>query len=231
MVAFRFRACVVHNDPVVEFSLPDGGTVQFPPACADHVEVPFDLVKDLVDPVIVEPYGLRQLVLDSVDEEVGPRDGGGTVDRTRKLLSKVFLDGQIDLSVFADDVKDARERLSQIGPGNLHPDGVDVRPHEVAVPEIDPGRRHRASHHLCRLPEVVLVVRAPARAIGVYQRRLTATAGPAAPLRVIGRCRRDIAQVHHIELGYVDTKFHGGRAKEQGKAGTAETVLSLLPLF
>ncbi len=82
---------------------------------------------------------------------------------------------------------------------------------------------------ICSGPlEEVLVVRAAGGAVGEDQGRLTAPARATAALGVVGRGRRDVAHVDHVELGDVDAQLHGRRAEEDRQAPFAETVLPLL---
>ncbi len=84
---------------------------------------------------------------------------------------------------------------------------------------------------LVRLTEVILVVRAASRAIGVDQGRLTATAGPAAALGVVGRRRRDVAQIDEVQLSDVHAQLHGRRAEQERQIAAAESVFALLAVF
>ena len=71
---------------------------------------------------------------------------------------------------------------------------------EISIAQIDLGRGDGAGHHLGRLAEIVLVVRAASGAIGVHQSWLTSTARSAAALGIIRGRWWHIPKVHKIEL-------------------------------
>ena len=87
---------------------------------------------------------------------------------------------------------------------------MDVRADQIAVPEIDTGRRDRPRDHPGGLAIEVLVVRAASRAVGEDQGGLSTAPGTAAALRVVGRGGRHVPQVDEVELGDVDAELHGG---------------------
>ena len=118
------------------------------------------------------------------------------------------LDRQRQLAIRRREVKDRGERLAEVRLGHLHPDGMDVRAHEIAIAHVDARRGHRARDHLAGLAEEILVVRAASGTVGEDQRRLPAATGPAAALRIVGRGRRDVAQVDEVQLGDVHAQLH-----------------------
>ena len=81
------------------------------------------------------------------------------------------------------------------------------------------------------LSEVILVVRAPSRAVCVNKRRLPASARPPAALGVVGRRRRHVAEVDDVQLGDVDAQLHRRRAKQQREVGRPESFFPLLAIF
>ena len=101
---------------------------------------------------------------------------------------------------------------------------------KILVAEIEPWRRDRAVDHGLGPLEEVLVVVAGGRAVREHQRGLSAAACSATALGVVGGRRRDVAQVHHVQLGDVHAQFHGGRAVENGQLALAEIGLALLAL-
>ena len=92
------------------------------------------------------------------------------------------------------------------------------------------GGAHLAVDHRLRVAEEVLVVRALRRAVGENERRLAAAAGATAALRVVGRRRRDVAQVDGVQRRDVDAELHRRRAEEhrQEAVGLAELAEVLL---
>ena len=80
--------------------------------------------------------------------------------------------------------------------------------HQITVADVDARRSHRTRDHLVRFAEVILIVRAAARAISVDQGRLAATSGPAAALGIVGRRRWDITQIDEVQLSDVHAQFH-----------------------
>lgn len=108
---------------------------------------------------------------------------------------------------------------------------MDVGTDEIAVAEVDAGRRDGAGDHIGGLFEIVLVVRTAARAVGVDERWLAAAARSAAALGVVGGRGRHVAQVDDVQLGDVDAQFHGGRAEQQWKLGAAEILFAFLAIF
>src|SRR5437660_62660 len=101
----------------------------------------------------------------------------------------------MDLAALVLDIHDGGERLAEIGLGHFHPDGVDMGAHEVTIAEIDPRRGYRPGYHLVRLAEVILVVWAAARAVGVNKCRLATASGAAAALSIVRRRGRNVAQI------------------------------------
>ena len=106
-----------------------------------------------------------------------------------------------------------------------------MRTDEVAVAKVDPGRRHAAGNHPDRLTVEVLIVRAASGAVGEYHGRLPASAGASAALRVVGRRRRNVAQIDQVQLLDVDAQFHRRRAEHERKLAVTEAVLPLLPVL
>ena len=66
---------------------------------------------------------------------------------------------------------------------------------QIPVGQVEERRRGPRRAPWPRVAEEVLVVRALRGAVGDDQRGLSAAAGPAAPLGVVGRRRRHVAQV------------------------------------
>jgi hypothetical protein len=95
----------------------------------------------------------------------------------------------------ARDIEHVAQRGLEVSAGHRQPDRVDVRAQQVLVLEVDARRDDRAGDHLARAAEEVLVVRAAGRAVRQDERGLAAATGAAAALRVVGRRRRDVAQV------------------------------------
>src|SRR5262245_53190591 len=96
------------------------------------------------------------------------------------------------------DVEYGRESLPKVRLGRFHPKSVNVRPHEIAVPQIDPRRRDGASDHVLGLSEVVLVVRTAACAVRVDESRLPATTRSPAALCVVRRRGWDVAEIDNV---------------------------------
>ena len=103
--------------------------------------------------------------------------------------------------------------------------------HQIAIAQINPGRRDHATHHLLGPVVVILIVRTAARTVGVHQRRLPAASGPPATLCVIGRGRRHIAQIHHIQLRDIDAQLHRRRTEQQGQIAGAKPIFAVLTVF
>src|SRR4051812_40484860 len=75
--------------------------------------------------------------------------------------------------------------------------------------------------------EEILVVRAAERAVGKYQGRLTATTSTTAALRVVGRRRRDVAQIDRVQILNVDAQLHSRRTEKDRQFGHAKVVFAL----
>ena len=82
---------------------------------------------------------------------------------------------------------------------------MHVRPYQIFIGKIQPGRADHAPHHARRPLEIVLIVRRAVRAVGEHQRRLTRSARAAGTLRVVRRRGRHIAHMHHHQIGDIDT--------------------------
>ncbi|OQC03532.1 MAG: hypothetical protein BWX80_02759 [Candidatus Hydrogenedentes bacterium ADurb.Bin101] len=128
------------------------------------------------------------------------------------------------------DIQHRGKRLAQVGFGDFHPDGVDVGTDQVPVAQIDARRRHGAGHHLAGLAEVILVVGAAARAIGIDQGRLSAAPRTAAALGIVGRGRRHVAHVHQVQLGNVHAELHGGGTEQERQVGFTKLLFAFLPV-
>jgi len=89
---------------------------------------------------------------------------------------------------------------------------------QIAVGKIQGRRAHHAMHHLVGMLEEPLVMRAERRAVGDDQRLLAGTPGTATALGVVGRGRRDIAQVDGVERGNIHAQLHRGRAEHHRQA-------------
>ena len=97
------------------------------------------------------------------------------------------------------------------------PFGVHGCCKKVGIGEINRWWLHDACHQVDTAFEVVLIVRALGCAVCDDQGRLATAPGATRALRIVGRGRRRIAQIDHVELGNIDPQFHGGGAIKQGK--------------
>ena len=178
----------------------------------------------------MEPRCRLQFIANAVNQLVGPRVRLRAVHGVLELRLNRRLDGQVDLVGFLLDVDDFHQCLAEVGRRHAHPHRMHVRAHQVPIAQVDPGRGDRARDHLAGSSEVVLVVRAAARAVRVHQRRLAATAGPSAALRIVGRGRRHVAHVDHVQLRNVDAQLHRRRTEQQRQLRAAEPVLALFTI-
>ena len=102
-------------------------------------------------------------------------------------------------------------RLAGLG----QPDGVDVGADQLLVGQVEawaaaPSRRPcRSAGGSSRCRGVA------GGAVGDDERRLAGAPGPAGPLRVVRRRRRDVAHRHRVEAGDVDAQLHRRRAVEE----------------
>ena len=80
---------------------------------------------------------------------------------------------------------------------------------ELAVGQVEGRRIHLAMNHAYRVTEEILVVGRLSCTVGNDQRGLSGTTGTTATLSIIGRRRRDVAQIDGIQRRNVDPKFHG----------------------
>ena len=70
---------------------------------------------------------------------------------------------------------------------------------EVAIGQFQRGGADNTRHHVGRVREKPLIVRAHGRAVSDHEGSLTGATGPAAALRVVGRSGRNVAQVNGAE--------------------------------
>ena len=145
-------------------------------------------------------------------------------------IGQMAPDGRLDRQIVVE-VENARQRRSEFRVGRFHPDRVKMGSDEIPVPQIDSRRHHRSGHHLVRAAVVILVVRTAAGAIGVHQRGLAAPAGASAALRVVRGRRRNVPQIHHVELRDVDAEFHRRRAEQERKRALSKARLAFLAVF
>jgi hypothetical protein len=109
------------------------------------------------------------------------------------------------------------ERLTAGG----EPDRLQVAFEQLTVGQVDQGRAHLAVHHLPRLAEEELVVRAARGTVGDHQRCLATAPGAAGALGVVGRRGRHVAQIDGIERRDVDAELHRRRAVEHRQKARA----------
>ena len=166
----------------------------------------------------------------STASDAGPRNLA--MNRAAKFISDGRLHRQRQpFSIRRVEVHNRGQGSAEVRRCRLHPDRVDVRADQVAVPEVDTGGRHRPGDHTGGLAVEVLVVGASSRAVGEHQGGLSAASRPAASLRVVGWGGRDVPQVDEVELGDVDAELHGGRAEEERKVSFPKTLLPFLAVF
>ena len=224
VVALGLRPGVVTDDRVVDLALADGGAVEAAPPVARGVEAALDAAQHLVHPSIVEPGRAFELGADLRDHRLGLRPRRVPVDGASQRVPERALHRQPP-ALRIIELQDRGQGSAQIRPRPFHPDRVDVRADEVAVAEIDAGRRHRAGDHPGGLAVEVLVVGAAPRAVGEDQGGLSAAPRAPAALRVVGRGGRNVAQVDEVELGDVHAELHGRRAEQQRQVSFAEALL------
>ena len=132
---------------MVELALTDGGAIEAAPPVARGIEAALDPVEHLVHPSIVEPGRPLELRADLRDHRIGPGARRAPVDRASQLVPERPLHRQRPPPVPRFEVQDGGQGSAQVRPRPFHPDRVDVRADEVAVAQIDAGRRHRAGDH------------------------------------------------------------------------------------
>ena len=228
MLALGLRPGVVPDDRVVELPLAGGRSIQAAPTVARGVETALDLAEHLVYPVVVEPRRVLELGADPRNHRIGFDPCHSSVDRIAQFIPDGGFQGQRQLPIFRAEFQYGGQRFSQIRFRRFHPDRMDVRADQVAVAEIDTGRFHRSGDHPCRFAEKVLIVGAAPRAVREDHGRLSAPAGAPAALGLVGRRRRDIAQVDKIELGDIHSEFHCRGAEQERQLSFAEPLFAFL---
>ena len=154
------------------------------------------------------------------------------MDRIAQFFSEHLLHRQRQpFSLRWIEIQNRRQRSAQVRPRDLHPHGVNVRANQIAVPEIDAGRRHRTGDHPGRLAVEVLIVGAAPGAVGEDKGGLPASSRTPAALRVVGRGGRNVAQVDEVELGDVDAELHGRGAEEQRQLAFPKAGLAFLAVL
>ena len=231
MIALRLRTGMVADDVVVQIALANGRAIEVAPADARLIEVDRDLAEHLVHPSFVEPGGLGKLGADVRDHRRCPQPRRVTPPGTAQHVVERAPDRQRQRSILGIQFQNVFQRLPEIGLRRLHPHRVDVRADQVAIAEVDAGRRYRSGDHPDGLAVEVLIVRAAPRAVGEDQRRLPAATGAPAALSVVGRRGRDVAQVDEVQLLDVDAQFHRRRAEQQRETAIPEARLPLLAVL
>ena len=97
------------------------------------------------------------------------------------------------------EIEDVRNVGRQLLARFRQPDRVQMCAHEVAVRQLDRRRTHDAADDRVAAVEIILVVRRLRRAIGYDQRRLARPPRPSGALRIIGRGRRDVAEIDRVQ--------------------------------
>ncbi len=108
---------------------------------------------------------------------------------------------------------------------------MDVGPDQIFVGQVHARWCDGAGDHALRAIEEVLVVRAAGCAVGKDERGLSAPAGAPAALRVVGRRRRNVAQVDDVQLGDVDAQLHRRRAEQDRQVAGAESLFAVEPVL
>src|ERR1700730_8765996 len=133
----------------------------------------------------MKPARARQMLADAGNEIVGLCQSGGAVNWILELSPDRVLDGKFNPSVFVTNVKNGSQSFSKVWFRHFHPQGMNVRAHQIAVAKVDPGRHDGACAHPLGLVEIILIVWAPTSAVGVDQCGLAASTRTATPLSVV----------------------------------------------
>src|SRR5262249_54911982 len=133
VIALGVWSRVVDDDLVVQLALADRRSIQAAPALAGVLEAQLELVKGLLRPVVVEPTRASQVCANALNQVVRSTKRCSPMHWVRQLTFDRVLHGQIDPAVSAVDIEHGGQSLPKIRLGRLHPQGMDVRPHEVAV--------------------------------------------------------------------------------------------------
>ena len=231
MIAFDLWPRMIADDLVMKLPLTDGGTIQASPALAGLVEGALDLVQNLLCPIFVKPDCCAQDILDARNKLISLVQCGCAVRGAFQITNNRVLYREGVFTIGWYEVENGGECLAEVGLGHFHPEGVDVRSHQIPIADVDARRRHKTGDHLIRLSEIILVVWAATGAIGIHQCRLPAATGPTTALRIIGRCWRNVAQIDQVQLSYVYAQFHRRGAEKERQIGGAESFLPLFPVF
>ncbi|TFE69317.1 hypothetical protein A7Q09_05345 [Methylacidiphilum sp. Yel] len=215
----------ISDDPILLLAGLEGRSIQGTPSVTGLVKGPEGPVEDPVKPVRVVPVGFLESA-DATEDAAAPLVGA----LTRLGSGKRVTQGGADLQrgIFALGVEDIGEGRTQVHPGLGKPDGVDVGSEKIFVGEVELGRLDLARHHLLGTAEEVLIVGAFGGTVREHEGRLAAPARAPAPLGVVGGCRRDVPQVHHVEIGDVDAELHRGGAEQNRQPALPEVLLALL---
>jgi hypothetical protein len=204
---FSLSSSGIIDGPSSLIALAHGRAVKLPPTAEGTVEGHSGAPNCVLQPLCCAPGGAANILPARV-QNVSAFLGDLSQLALRKANS--MLDVRIQRARGLAKIENLHHAPSQSSACGRQPHRVHVRPDQLLVAKVKPCRSHRPSHHAVRLTIEILVVRAALAAKGHHKGRLPAPPGAPAALGVIGRGRRYVPQVDHVEVPDVHAQLHRG---------------------